>query len=912
MQKIYNPKTIESAWYDHWEKQGYFKPRGFGEAFCIQLPPPNVTGQLHMGHGFQQTLMDILIRYHRMQGFNVLWQGGTDHAGIATQMVVERNLLIENISRHDLGREKFIEKIWEWKKTSGGQITKQMRCLGLSVDWSSERFTMDEGLSEAVQAAFIQLYEKGLIYRGKRLVNWDPTLLTAVSDLEVEHSEEEGRLYHIRYLSVEDPKQHLVIATTRPETLLADVAVAVNPNDARYQKFIGKQLHVPLTHRTVPIIADECVDADFGTGAVKITPAHDFNDYTMAQRHSLPFISIFTAKAILNENAPAPYQGLDRFVARKKIIEDLKKENLFVNDEKHILKIPRGDRSGDVLEPYLTDQWFIKIEALGKPALASVKKNKIQFIPKHWENEYFHWMQHLQDWCISRQLWWGHRIPAWYDDQNKIYVGKNEEEIRKKYKIEKNKKLNQDSDVLDTWFSSALWPFSTLGWPEHTARLKTFYPSQVLVTGFDIIFFWVARMIMFGLKFINTIPFHHVYITGLIRDAEGQKMSKTKGNVLDPLDIVYGITLSELIKKRTQHLMQPAMAKHIEETTRHHYPKGIPAFGTDALRFTFCALASTARDINFDLARVEGYRHFCNKLWNAARFVFLNIENTKPLAPKEYHFIDRYILSQLQSTIKSCHQHLKNYRFDLLANTLYDFVWNEYCDWYLELSKPILNDNTNPQAQNATRYTLLYVLDTILRLLHPIIPFITEEIWQKTKNYFSYTTESIMVSAYPTVNDEESDESLVADIQWLKTLIVALRTLRSQNNIPPGKPLTAYLVDCKKEDIEKCQQFEFFILTLARLQKIVIQKTEEVLPSCVRGLANGFKILLPVSDFLNKEQELQRLTKEIEKIEKELKERQVKLDNPTYLAKAPREIVEKEKARVKTLEDNLLKLKTQG
>ncbi len=907
MQKTYDPQHIESHWYPHWEAQGYFKPRGKGKPYCIPLPPPNVTGSLHMGHGFQQTLMDILIRYHRMQGRNVLWQGGTDHAGIATQMVVERQLLLENISRHDIGRDAFIKKVWEWKHTSGNRITQQMRRLGLSIDWSRERFTLDEGLSDAVQTVFIQLYEAGLIYRGQRLVNWDPTLLTAVSDLEVENHEEEGTLWHIQYPFADNPATGLTVATTRPETLLGDVALAVNPQDERYRNDIGKMVKVPLTDRCVPIIADDYVDAAFGTGVVKITPAHDFNDYAVGQRHQLPLINLFTPTATLNENAPKAYQGLDRFVARKKIIEDLKNKNLLIKEEKHRLKIPRGDRSHDIIEPYLTDQWFVKTAPLAKPALDAVKNGKIKFFPENWANTYYHWMENLQDWCISRQLWWGHRIPAWYDEKNKIYVGKNEKEIRRKYQLDAQVVLTQEVDVLDTWFSSALWPFSTLGWPEKTDSLATFYPSSVLITGFDIIFFWVARMIMFGMKFMNEVPFQQVYIHGLVRDAEGQKMSKTKGNVLDPLDIIDGISLAALLKKRTQGLMQPAMVKRIESATQRDYPNGIPLLGTDALRFTFCALAATTRDVNFDLARVEGYRHFCNKLWNASRFVFLNLEKyPAPTAPQQTHLIDRYILAKLQQTIQACHQHLSDYRFDLMAHALYEFVWNEYCDWYLELAKPILQN----EKSTATRYTLIYVLDNIVRLLHPIMPFITEEIWQKTHVYLDTPEESIMISAYPHVENTLLDVTAIKDMDWLKNIVIAIRTLRAQSHIAPSKLLTVYLSDGTAHDEKQLHHFKPFILNLARLQDIQWQTTPGNEAS-LTGLANGIKISIPMQDFIDTAQEIQRLEKEISKMEKELLRCQAKLNNPAYLEKAPTDIVAKEKTRAAELTADLEKLQNQ-
>ena len=734
MEKTYDPHAIEQHWYQQWEDKNYFAPTGKGSSYCIMIPPPNVTGTLHMGHAFQDTLMDALTRYHRMQGDNTLWQPGTDHAGIATQMVVERQLNAIGKTRHDLGRDDFIKRVWEWKEESGGTITKQLRRMGASLDWQRERFTMDEGLSKSVTEVFVKLHDEGLIYRGKRLVNWDPVLHTAISDLEVISEEENGYMWHMRY-PLADGSGHLVVATTRPETMLGDSAVAVHPEDERYKNLVGKEIALPLTGRTIPIIADDYVDPEFGTGCVKITPAHDFNDYEVGQRHDLPLINIFTVDAQINDNAPTKYQGMDRYEARDLIVHDLRELELLEKIDDHKLMVPRGDRSGVVVEPFLTDQWYVKIEPLAKPAIEAVETGKIKFVPENWNKTYFEWMRNIQDWCISRQLWWGHRIPAWYDDAGNIYVAHDEAEARKKYNLDGDVKLRQDEDVLDTWFSSALWPFSTLGWPEKTDALKTFYPTNVLVTGFDIIFFWIARMIMMGLKFMDDVPFHEVYVTGLVRDSDGQKMSKSKGNVLDPLDIINGIDLEALVEKRTSNMMQPEKAKQIEKATRKHFPDGIPAFGTDALRFTLAALASTGRDIRFDLQRIEGNRNFCNKIWNAARYVLMQCEDQDTGIDNddvELSLADRWIISRLQQVEENISQHFDSYRFDLAAKAIYEFTWHEYCDWYLELSKPILfADESSESAKRGTRRTLVRVLEALLRLSHPIMPFITEEIWQQ-------------------------------------------------------------------------------------------------------------------------------------------------------------------------------------
>lgn len=913
--KTYHPESIEQHWYQTWETQGYFAPQMSGEAYCIMLPPPNVTGSLHMGHGFGCTLMDILIRYHRMCGQNTLWQPGTDHAGIATQMVVERRLnLEENKTRHDLGREKFIEKIWTWKEESGNQITRQLRRLGASMDWSRERFTMDEGLSYAVYEVFIRLYEEGLIYRGKRLVNWDPVLLTAISDLEVINQEEEGSLWYIRYPLL-DSAEHLLVATTRPETLLGDVAIAVHPDDVRYQHLIGQHVSLPLTNRSIPIIADDYVDPLFGTGCVKITPAHDFNDYAVGARHELTPINIFTPTAHLNENVPTCYQGLERFKAREQILHDLTQQHLLEKTEKHTLKVPRGDRSHAIIEPYLTYQWYVKSKPLAEPAIQAVEKGDVRFIPENWSKTYFQWMNNIEDWCISRQLWWGHRIPVWYDEQGKSYVGHHEADVRKRYQLSSDIVLRQDEDVLDTWFSSALWPFSTLGWPEATKEFHTFFPTNVLVTGFDIIFFWVARMIMMSLKFTDKIPFREVYITGLIRDAEGHKMSKSKGNVLDPIDLIDGISADELIQKRTYGLMQPAMAQKIAKSTHKEFPEGIPSYGTDALRFTFCAIASYTREIRFDTNRLAGYRNFCNKLWNASRYVLMNTEN---YAEEKDHptmilsLPDRWILSRLQHIIDAAHAALAQYRFDHFAQTLYDFTWNEFCDWYLELSKPILTaSESTPDMLQGTRYTLVSVLETLLRLLHPIMPFITEEIWQKISVLAGKKTASIMLEPYPQTNPQYYDDQAVAELEWLKNIIVAIRTIRSEMNIAPGKFLPVLFRKGTTIDKQNTQQHYTLLTTLAKIDSVTWLTAEEILPPCASAFVSELEIYLPMAGFINKQDELTRLNKEIDKLEKELTRIHGKLSNPNFVAQAPAEVVQKEKKRDEELQATLLKLKKQ-
>ncbi len=905
MQKTYQPNTIESSWYALWEKNNYFAPQGNGKPYCVMLPPPNVTGSLHMGHGFCFTLIDILIRYHRMQGYQTLWQAGTDHAGIATQMVVERQLAGEGQSRHDLGRDAFVDKIWEWKEESGGHITRQLRRLGASIDWSRECFTMDDQRSAAVTDAFVKLYQDGLIYRGTRLINWDPKLLTAISDLEVIHEEKEGHLWHIRYPLL-DSKDFIVVATTRPETMLGDVAVAVHPDDERFQHLIGKTLRLPLTDRVIPIIADASIDPTFGSGCVKVTPAHDFNDYAMGQRHHLTPINIFTPTAHINDNAPAAYQGLERFAARKKIVADLEQQDLIEKIEKHTLKAPYGDRSGVIVEPYLTPQWFMKMETLAKPAIDAVQNGDITFIPENWSKTYFQWLNNIEDWCISRQLWWGHRIPAWFDEAGKFYVGKDEATVRAENNLSSEIILTQDHDVLDTWVSSALWPFATLGWPDNTKELGLFYPTQLLVTGFDIIFFWVARMIMLGLHFTKKIPFKDIFITGLIRDADGQKMSKSKGNVIDPLDLIDGITLEALVEKRTNHLMQPAAAQKIEKQTRKEYPDGIKAHGTDALRFTLCAMASFNREIRFDLTRLEGYRHFCNKLWNATRYVLMSTEEQDCASRTALSLPDVWILSKLQDTIQSMHEALASYRFDLLANTIYEFTWNTFCDWYLELSKPILLSPTStPEQLSSTRHTLLFVLEHILRLLHPIIPFITEEIWQRVAPLAGCSGETIMLQPYPTYQASLKNSEKEVELEWVKDVINAIRTLRSEMNIAPSKVLS--ILFSKGTDIDKayCAANQAFILTLAKLDSITWLNANDPRPPSTTALLGELEMSIPMAGLIDVEEELTRLDKEIVKTQKELLHIQTKLQNPNFADKAPPAVVEKEKARLKELQHML-------
>ncbi|MEC8966909.1 MAG: valine--tRNA ligase [Pseudomonadota bacterium] len=917
MDKTFEPQSIEQQCYKSWEEAGLFKASGSGDPYCILLPPPNVTGSLHMGHGFQQTIMDALTRYHRMKGDNTLWQVGTDHAGIATQMVVERQLNAQGKTRHDLGREDFIKKVWEWKEHSGGTITGQMRRLGTSPDWSREVFTMDEDLSKAVTEVFVKLHEEGLIYRGKRLVNWDPVLHTAVSDLEVLNEEEDGHMWHMRY-PLADGSGELVVATTRPETMLGDTAVAVHPDDERYQGFIGKEIKLPITGRLIPVIADDYVDQEFGTGCVKITPAHDFNDYDMGKRHNLPMINILTDDAKINDDAPEAYRGLDRFDARKQIVADLEAQGSLVKIEPHKLKVPRGDRTNAVIEPYLTDQWYVAVESLAKPAIEAVESGEIRFVPENWNKTYYQWMHNIQDWCISRQLWWGHRIPAWYDESGNVFVGRTEEEVREKHGLGSDVILSQDDDVLDTWFSSALWPFATMGWPEETPDLETFVPSSVLVTGFDIIFFWVARMIMMTKKFTGKIPFKDIYITGLIRDENGDKMSKSKGNVLDPIDLIDGIDIESLVTKRTAGMMQPQLAEKIAKRTRKQFPDGIQAYGTDALRFTFAAMASTSRDINFDMARVEGYRNFCNKIWNASRFVLMNTEEHdtgRDGGEMVLSMADRWIWAKFQQTLVEFEKALEDYRFDIAAQTVYEFTWNQFCDWYLELTKPVLNNDASTEAEKrGTRHTLINVLESLLRLLHPLMPFITDTIWQRVVPLSALKVEegaSIMVQAFPEVDAAKQDDKVLADIEWVKKFIVGIRNIRGEMDISPNKPLNALLKNVSDEDARRLDAAKAFLDKLSKLETVTILKDGEEAPASATALVGEMEILIPMAGLIDKDAELARITKAMEKIEKDVSRTRGKLGNEKFVSNAPEAVIEKERAKLEEGEKALAKLKEQ-
>lgn len=943
----YDPTEIEKKWYKTWEDHGYFKPSGQGDSFCVMIPPPNVTGSLHMGHGFNNTVIDAFTRYQRMMGKNTLWQPGTDHAGIATQMVVERQLAAENISRHDLGREKFIEKVWEWKEQSGGHITKQIRRLGSSVDWSRERFTMDDGLSHAVKEVFVQLHEQGLIYRGKRLVNWDPKFQTALSDLEVENHEEKGSLWHFKYffenesLTTSNGLNYLVVATTRPETLFGDSAVAVHPTDERYQHLIGQHIVLPISGRLVPIIADEYVEKDFGTGCVKITPAHDFNDYEVGKRCQLPLINIFNKYAeVLAEfeyiekagqnisktiPAPADYIGLERFEARKKLVVQAEQEGWLEKIEPYDLKAPRGDRSGVIVEPLLTDQWYVKIAPLAEPAVEAVKDGRIKFVPEQYTNMYMSWMNNIQDWCISRQLWWGHRIPAWYDADGNVYVGRDENEVRQKHNLGADTSLSQDEDVLDTWFSSGLWTFSTLGWTGDAAKdaqneiLKTFHPTDLLVTGFDIIFFWVARMIMMTMHFMKQadgspqIPFKTVYVHGLVRDGEGQKMSKSKGNVLDPLDLIDGIDLEGLVKKRTFGLMNPKQAEKIEKATRKEFPEGISSYGTDAVRFTFCALANTGRDIKFDLKRVEGYRNFCNKIWNATRFVLMNVEGqeiAQQAQPELWELPEQWIISRLQQAEAQVHQAFSTYRLDLAAQAIYEFIWNEYCDWYVELTKPVLNDVDVSSARKAeVRRVLLSVLESALRLAHPLMPYLTEEIWQTLAPMLGREGKTIMTAAYPISDASKINEQAEADMSWLQGLIGAVRNIRGEMGLGNARLLPVLLKNISTTEQTRIERIEPLFKALAKVESIEFLADQEEPPLSSSSVVGHASVFVPMKGLIDPKAELGRLQKDLDKIQKQYDQIANKLSNEGFVKKAPPAVVEGEKAKLAEFTQQLEKVR---
>ncbi len=903
MENSFDPHDIEQPLYTKWEQAGHFAPTGNGVPYCIMIPPPNVTGSLHMGHAFQHTLMDTLIRHARMKGRRTLWQMGTDHAGIATQMLVERKLAAEGIDKHAIGREAFVERVWEWKRESGGQISQQLRRMGSSLDWSRDRFTMDEGFSRAVREVFVRLHEDGLIYRGQRLVNWDPQLQSAISDLEVESEEESGHLWHLRYALVGGArttggKDHLVVATTRPETMLGDTAVAVHPDDARYRDLIGQSVQLPLTDRQIPIIADTYVDPAFGTGCLKITPAHDFNDNEIGTRHGLPLVNVFTPDAHLNDNAPAAYRGLDRFAARKRIVADLTSLGLVEKIQDHKLMVPRGDRSGAVIEPYLTDQWYVAMDELAAPAIEAVRNGDIEFVPKQYENLYFAWMRDIRDWCISRQQWWGHRIPAWYDDTGQVYVGRDEAEIRAKHGLSKTVVLTQDPDVLETWFSSALWTFGTLGWPDETPELELYHPTDVLVTGHDIIFFWVARMIMMTLRFVGEVPFRKVYIHGLVKDSEGQKMSKSRGNGLDPLDLIDGIDLPSLIAKRTDDLMQPQMAARITKATQRDFGSGIPSFGTDALRFTYCALASTGRDVRFDMKRIEGYRNFCNKLWNATKFVLMNTESVELGGPRELSLVDRWIESRARRMIVDAERATATFRFDLLASVLYDFVWHEYCDWYLELTKPVLwDEGASVAAQTGTRTQLLRILEIALRAAHPVIPYITEALWHRVAPLTGAAGETIMIQPYPEADDLAADADAEAAVEWLKTIVIGVRNIRGEMNIKPGQAIPLLLQGGTSDDARWLEASRSLLGRLAKIERIDWLDADASAPPAAMQLAGELKLFVPLAGLIDVAAERSRLDKEIARKVTDLERIEQKLGNQSFVAKAPEDVVAKERAR---------------
>ncbi|NVD07550.1 valine--tRNA ligase [Vibrio sp. JPW-9-11-11] len=945
MEKTYNPTSIEQALYQAWEEKGYFKPHGdtTKESYSIMIPPPNVTGSLHMGHAFQDTIMDTLIRAERMKGKNTLWQVGTDHAGIATQMVVERKIAAEEgKTKHDYGRDAFIDKIWEWKGESGGTITKQLRRLGASVDWDRERFTMDDGLSNAVQEVFVRLYEEDLIYRGKRLVNWDPKLHTAISDLEVENKDKKGHMWHFRYpladgVKTAEGKDYIVVATTRPETMLGDTGVAVNPEDPRYKDLIGKEIILPVVDRRIPIVGDEHADMEKGTGCVKITPAHDFNDYEVGKRHQLPMINILTFNADIRDAAevfttngeasdaystdiPTKYQGMERFAARKAIVAEFDELGLLEEVKDHDLTVPYGDRGGVVIEPMLTDQWYVRTAPLAETATKAVEDGEIQFVPKQYENMYFSWMRDIQDWCISRQLWWGHRIPAWYDNDGNVYVGRTEEEVRANNNLAPVVVLRQDDDVLDTWFSSALWTFGTQGWPENTDDLKTFHPSDVLVTGFDIIFFWVARMIMMTMHFCKDengkpqVPFKTVYVTGLIRDENGDKMSKSKGNVLDPIDMIDGIDLESLVEKRTGNMMQPQLAAKIEKNTRKTFENGIEPYGTDALRFTLAAMASTGRDINWDMKRLEGYRNFCNKLWNASRYVLMNTEDQDcgfNGGEIEYSLADKWIESQFELAAKEFNGHIDNFRLDMAANTIYEFIWNQFCDWYLELTKPVLWKGNEAQ-QRGTRRTLITVLEKTLRLAHPVIPYITETIWQSVKPLVDGVEgETIMLQALPQFDEANFNQAALDDIEWVKSFITSIRNLRAEYDINPGKPLDVMLKAASEEDAARLEANKQVLVSLAKLESVRVLEAGEETPACATALVAKSELMIPMAGLIDKDAELARLDGEIKKTHGEIKRIEGKLGNQGFVAKAPEAVVAKEREKLEGYKETLVKLEEQ-
>ncbi|MEZ8005072.1 MAG: valine--tRNA ligase [Pseudomonadales bacterium] len=912
----YQPQDIETAWYEKWEAANYFAPSGNGQPFSIAIPPPNVTGTLHMGHAFQHSLVDSLIRYRRMKGDRTLWQMGTDHAGISTQMLVTEKLAAQGVKPSDLGREAFLEKAWEWKEESGGSISKQLRRLGASLHWETERFTLDEGLSKAVLEVFVRLHEDGLIYRGKRLVNWDPVLKTSISDLEVESEEENGHLWHFKYPLVDNPGQFLVVATTRPETMLGDTAVAVHPDDERYKALVGKRVALPLTDRTIPVIADHYVDQEFGTGCVKITPAHDFNDYDVGRRNDLELINILNDDASLNDAVPLKYQGLDRYDARKMVVADLEALGLLEEIEDHKMMVPRGEKSGVVVEPYLSDQWFVKAKPLAEPAIAAVENGDIEFVPKNYENTYYSWMRDIQDWCISRQQWWGHRIPAWYDEAGNVYVGRSEAEVRKNHNLTDEYALRQDEDVLDTWFSSALWTFSTLGWPDKTEDLETFHSTDVMVTGHDIITFWVSRMIMMTLKFMDEVPFKMVYVTGLVTDAEGQKMSKSKGNGLDPLDIIDGIGLEELVAKRTANMLQPKMAKKIEKSTRKEFPDGISAYGTDALRFTFYSIATRSRTIRFDMNRVDGYRNFCNKLWNASNFAFMNtlehVDDNFMTADANINVVDRWITSELQRTIGAVNLAMETHRYDLAAKAIYEFVWDQFCDWYLELSKPILNsEDSSAESLLGTRRTLLTTLETVLRLSHPFLPFMTEEIWQQIPAGVRDSGATIMLQPFPEQDTSLIDVEVEAEVAWIKSVVTATRNIRGEMDISFAKQIPVLFQNGNAVDKSRLEHNESLLQFLIKPESLTWLEADAQAPVSATSLVGDMQVLVPMSGLIDKDAEIQRLDKEIDRKEKDKQRAEGKINNPGFVAKAPAEVVQKEKDKVIELGSAITQLRDQ-